>query len=198
MIVVKALHMTHAGIECGAEKLKAEFRSRLQRDLVFRQERQIDPNRASSRGLTFFNSIKGVTPLVPVLTEALIEKFQANSEPQTSERLPARFFEAVAAPSAAATALETATTTATRPIGLWPSFIHIKGSAVQISSVQAVDRSLRFVSIRHLDKGKAARLASHPVRDKTHTIYCAILRKNGGEVLLCRLETQVSYVNVGH
>src|SRR5690348_13186071 len=69
---------------------------------------------------------------------------------------------------------------------------------MQIASVQTRHSHFRFIAVGHLDKSKAAGLACHSIGDEIDPLDRAILRKDGRQVVLRCLETQVSYVNVSH
>ena len=97
----------------------------------------------------------------------------SRSEPCRSESVASSSTTA-AAPTAPPTTSTTAAEASTAAFTLGPCLIDVQCSAANVSSVYALDCTLTFCIVGHLDKCKTSGLAAIPIRDDVPTkIYLA-------------------------
>jgi hypothetical protein len=78
------------------------------------------------------------------------------------------------------------------------SFIHIEGTAIDFSTVEACHSFPGCLMIYHFDKSKAAGLARLSIRDYVHTLNITESSENRFQIVLVGLVGQVSYENICH
>jgi hypothetical protein len=77
-------------------------------------------------------------------------------------------------------------------------FVDVHRTAIEFTAVQAGDGCLGFATICHFDERESPGLPRIAIGDDIYTLDGAILRKGSGQLFPGRLETQVSYENIGH
>jgi hypothetical protein len=85
--------------------------------------------------------------------------------------------------------LEAATAASLR---LGPGFVYVQGSAVEICSVQGLDRLIGLGRVAHFYEGKAAGSAGIAIRYQIHPIHPAILFEHCTDARFSRSEIQVA------
>jgi hypothetical protein len=102
-------------------------------------------------------------------------------------------------PALLTTATSATTTTAAKAAFRFRTgFVHIERSAVELSSIQFSDRTIRFRVRTHLDKPKSSWLSGIPVRDDVNALYATVRLKQRPDRSFGSSEVEVSYENILH
>jgi hypothetical protein len=104
----------------------------------------------------------------------------------------------IAAATTAAFATTTAITATAAALGLWPSFVYVKRTAIEFRAVEMGNGCLRSLRIGHFDERETTGLPGVTIRNDIYTLHTAILGECGMQVILRCLITEVSDKYVGH
>ena len=84
------------------------------------------------------------------------------------------------------------------PVGFWASFIHSQGMSIQNCAIQRMDGVFGFLSIRHFDEGKSARLAGITVEHHRDRFDFSIGAERRPKRLFRHFEIQIANEDVDH
>jgi hypothetical protein len=102
------------------------------------------------------------------------------------------------AASAAEPSAASATTAAKSAISFGTRFVHRQLTSIQSAAVQLCHSRFGFGVVRHLDKGKTARLAAVAVAHDVDIVHGSELRKRCPQTIFVGLETHIAYINIFH
>jgi hypothetical protein len=102
-------------------------------------------------------------------------------------------------PAIVAAATAAATTTASKTaFRLGTRFVYVERPAVQLSSIQFSDCTIRFRVGAHFDKSESTGLPGIPVRDDVNALDCSVRLEQRSDRSFGSSEVEISYENILH